>query len=135
MGLWFGIAFSVLALVIILGAQVRGSLPPAGVVEVLRTLGAITLSYLFGFYGAGAVYDMLLPIGHRFIGYVLRWGLGGAIVYGAIAVMMSLMESSDPMSWRGTLSFALGMGVLWSVIGAGIWVKDRVNGKLPKPVV
>lgn len=70
--------------------------------------------------------------GHRLAGYVLRWGLGAAIVYGTIGFGMPLI-SDEPFSVRDTLQLALFLGVAWGLIGGtGLWVKDRLTGKLPK---
>jgi uncharacterized membrane protein len=87
--------------------------------------------YFIGFYLAGAAYDALRPIGHRFVGYVLRWSLGGAAVYGTIAVLMPLIEHK-PYSLRDAPGFVGLLTGFWAIIGAVLWVKDRVTGKLPK---
>jgi hypothetical protein len=87
--------------------------------------------YFIGFYLAGAAFDLFRPIRHRFIGYVLRWGIGGAIVYGTISLLMPLLED-DPMSAGDSLIFALLLGGVCGVIGAGLWVKDRLQGKRSK---
>jgi hypothetical protein len=131
MGLWFGLIFSAIALVIVAVALIRRPARTAALGEAATALAVIIAAYLVGFYLAGAAYDALRPIGHRFAGYVLRWGIGGAIVYGAIALAMTLFDD-DPMSWSQALGFTLLLGGVWGVIGAGIWVKDRVTGKLPK---
>ncbi len=131
-GLWVGVMFSALAVVISAAYIVRAAGAPGALREGAVLLAVIIPAYIVGFYGAGAAYDALRPIGHRFIGYVLRWGLGGAIVYGTIALSMPLI-SEDPMSWSGAGFFTLLMGSVWALIGAGVWVKHRITGKLPKP--
>jgi len=131
MGLWFGVAFSSLALLIVVVGLARAPGDGRTWREAGTLLAVAIPAYFIGFYCAGLAYDALRPIGHRFIGYVLRWGLGGAIVYGTIGLSMPLI-SGEPQSARGTILPALVLGAVWGVIGAGIWVKDRVTGKLPK---
>lgn len=91
----------------------------------LRPLGAIVAGYFVGFYLAGWVWDALRPIHHRFIGYVLRWGLSGALIYGAIAVMMPVVDK-DHMSLTESLLFVGVTAGCWALIGTGHWLKDRL---------
>jgi hypothetical protein len=81
-----------------------------------------------GFYLAGTVYDLLHPIGHTLAGYMLRWGLGAAMVYGTIGLIMPAL-SDEPLSLRGVAGFAAFLGVIWSLIGAGLWAKRRWSRK------
>jgi transcriptional regulator with XRE-family HTH domain len=133
MGLWFGVAFSMLAVVIVVVMLVGAGRDPDRWREAGTLLVVVIPAYVIGFYCAGATYDALRPIGHTLLGYVLRWGLGAAIVYGTIGLGMPLI-SDDHFSAKGTVGFALGMGVVWGLfVGGGLWVKDLVTGKLPRP--
>lgn len=131
MGLWFGVGFSLLAILIVALVLIRGRSTQGSWREAATMLAVIIPAYFVGFYCAGAAYDALRPIGHRFIGYVLRWGLGGAIVYGAIFLAMSLGDDNS-LSWSEGLTGVLFLGGLWALIGAGLWVKDRLTGKLAR---
>lgn len=94
-------------------------------------LGVIIPAYFVGFYLAGWVWDALRPVHDRFIGYVLRWGLAGVAIYGAIAVAMPFLDD-EPMSLQESLGFIEYIGAVWALIGAGLWVKDRLWGKLAR---
>ena len=131
MGLWMGFAFSALAIVIVLVTLARGGGASSSRAEGPMLLAVIIPAYFVGFYCAGAIYDALRPLGHRFIGYVLRWGLGGSVVYGTISFAMSLGDA-DRTSWSEQAGVALFLGGVWAIIGAGLWVKDRLTGKLAK---
>ena len=134
MGLWFGACFSALAVGIALLFSVS-VLTRGGAAnwwrDVVTPILVVIPGYFIGFYLAGAAYDALRPIGHRFVGYVLRWSLGGAAVYGTIAVLMPLIEHK-PYSLRDAPGFVGLLTGFWAIIGAVLWVKDRVTGKLPK---
>ena len=133
MGLWGATIFSVLAIVIVGASALRGRAASMGSPsEVAVQLAAAIAAYFVGFYCAGAIYDALRPIGHRFVGYVLRWGLGGATVYGAIGLALQITED-EPTPWSTTAQIVLLLGAIWGVIGAGVWVKHKRSGKLPEP--
>ena len=87
--------------------------------------------YLVGFYLAGWVWDALRPIHHRFIGYVLRFGLAGVAIYGAVAAAVPFVDR-EHMSLQDSLGFIGFIAGIWALIGAGLWVKDRLWGKLAK---
>ncbi|HKW09761.1 MAG TPA: hypothetical protein VJO33_05235 [Gemmatimonadaceae bacterium] len=97
----------------------------------LASLGVILLAYFVGFYLAGWIWDALRPIHDRFIGYVLRFGLAGVAIYGAFAVAIPVFDDNH-MSFADSLGFVETIGGLWALIGAGLWVKDRVWGKLAR---
>ena len=122
MGLFFGAAFSALALVItVVWIVARGASGDAWL-DGGKGLAVISVGYFVGFYLAGLVYDLLHPIGERLIGYMLRWGLGAAMVYGTIGLVMPAVDD-DPLSLPGVASFALFLGVVWSLIGAALWAR------------
>lgn len=131
MALYLGGAFSLLAIVLSAAWLLRGQLSLDRWAEVGRILAGVIPSYFVGFYLAGVVYDALRPIGHRFIGFVLRWGVGGALVYGTIALAMPFIEQA-PRSWGDVPAFALLMGVIWGAVGAGLWVKNWLGAKIRK---
>jgi small-conductance mechanosensitive channel len=95
----------------------------------LAPLGLIIPGYFVGFYLAGWAWDALRPIHDRFIGYVLRYGLAGIAIYGVIAVIMPFLDD-NPMSLQESLGFIGFIAGIWSLIGAGLWIKDRLWGKL-----
>jgi hypothetical protein len=94
-------------------------------------LGPLVVGYFVGFYLAGWAWDALRPIHDRFIGYVLRWGIAGAAIYGTIAAVMPFIDS-EPMSLSDSLAVVEIIAAIWALIGAGLWVKDRWSGKLAK---
>ena len=94
-------------------------------------LGLIVPAYFVGFYLAGWAWDALRPIETRFIGYVLRWGLAGTAIYGAVAVVFPFFND-EPVSLKVSLGIAVLLGGLWALIGAGVWVKDRLWSRLGK---
>ena len=136
MGLWIAACFSALAIAIAAMASISTVVRGGRVewwIQIVKPILVVVPAYFIGFFLAGAVYDVLRPIGHRFIGYVLRWGIGGGVVYGTIALLMPLIDK-EPMSWSNTLGFAGLLGGVWAVIGAVLWFRDRAKGKLPQRV-
>jgi hypothetical protein len=97
----------------------------------LPSLGFIIAAYFLGFYLAGWVWDALRPIHDCFIGYILRFGLAGVAIYGAFAVAIPVFDK-DHMSLQDSLGFIGFIAGIWALIGAGLWVKDRLWGKLAK---
>jgi hypothetical protein len=99
--------------------------------EALAGLAVIIPMYFVGFFTAGWVWDLLRPIHDRFIGYVLRFALAGIAIYGAVAVAMPFLDKDHmPLDW--SVGFVALMGGLWALLGAGLWVKDRLWVKLVK---
>jgi hypothetical protein len=134
MGIWLGACFSLLAVgiaaVFSIGALANGEVRNWST-DVALPIAVVIPGYFIGFFLAGTAYDALRPVGHRFIGYVLRWGLGGAAVYGTIALLMPFIDKT-PLTWDGTLGFVGLLSGVWAVIGAILWIRDRSTGKLPR---
>ena len=125
MGLFFGAAFSALAVVIVLAWSITRGASGGSWLEGGKALAVISVGYFVGFYLAGFVYDLLHPIGESLIGYMLRWGLGATMVYGTIGLLMPFLDADYDTPLPGRLVPAAFIGVIWSLIGAGMWVKRR----------
>ena len=97
----------------------------------LGWLGFLIPAYFVGFYLAGWVWDVLRPVHDRFIGYVLRWWLAGVAIYGTVALVMPFMDD-EPTSLQEAVGIVGIISSIWALIGAGLWIKDRLWGKLAK---
>ncbi|HEU0015490.1 MAG TPA: hypothetical protein VFQ45_17540, partial [Longimicrobium sp.] len=88
--------------------------------------------YFTGFLLAGWVMDATRPLAHRFRGYALRGSLGATAVYGAVGLVLPLLDR-DVRLWpdvAATLPFIAAFGLL---AGAGWWARDRLTGRLGPP--
>jgi hypothetical protein len=101
----------------------------SGWTEVAPLL-VVPIGYFVGFYLAGWAFDLMRPLRHRFIGYVLRGGLCAGAIYGTIALLMPLFDQES--RWGDAPFFVLLMGALGCLVGAGWWIKNRITGKLPR---
>ena len=92
----------------------------------------VPIGYFLGFFLAGWVFDATRRIRHRFVGYVIRGGLAAAAIYGSIGLVMPVMDRDfDWSDWPGLVALFAAFGAL---IGGGLWIIDRVRGKIPSRV-
>lgn len=122
--------FSLIALGVVMLAAVR-ELMNSGIRRewwghYLGILPVVSSAYFIGFYSAGMLFDATRKIGSTFLGYVVRGSLGAACVYGAMGLVLPLFDPS--FRWSDWLPATLTFSALGAVFGAGVWVKERLNG-------
>jgi hypothetical protein len=100
--------------------------------EALRMILFLVPAYFVGFWLAGTAFDASRRIAHRIEGYVLRGSLGLASVYGAVGVVLPLVDPEFE-SWLFVLALTAGFAVLGAVGRAANWAFDRIRGKLRDP--
>ena len=131
-GILMATGFSILAFALIGVGLVRTILSEGRLGAEWREMAAalvwIPVGYFVGFYTGGLVFDFTRPIRHRFVGYVLRGGLGAVALYGAVGLMAPLLD--DEFTWGDVPIVTAGLGIIGCLIGAGLWVKHRATGKV-----
>lgn len=118
------------SLFVIIGL-VRGAPMADTVAAMLRMLPLVVVTYVAGFYLAGAAFDLTHTIEDRFAGHVARGALAFAALAGVFGVAMPFFDPTMTVTARGLgmiLAIALAVGAL---VGAVLWAKDRVSGTLP----
>jgi hypothetical protein len=131
-GLFVAAAFSAIALtvlVISVGAQLlaRGSLDPDGRTTALGLL-LMPIAYFLGLYAAGLVFDLTRPLRRRLAGYLVRGAFGAAAAYGAVGLVMPLVDES--VTWAELPRLVGLFAILGCLVGGGMWVSHRLGGKL-----
>jgi transcriptional regulator with XRE-family HTH domain len=111
---------------------VTGSAGEDSALGFAPALPLLAAAYLAGGYVAGAVWDATRGIRHRLIGYVLRGAGTAAAMYGAMGVMVPLVddEAMPPLVYLAAVG---GLTVFGALAGAGKWMKDRWTDDLPEP--
>jgi len=96
-------------------------------------LPIISAGYFIGLGLAGSIYDVLRPIRHTFVGYLLKCSLCPLAVYGTIGLLMPLLDPKERFAWGSVGGFAVAVLTIGALAGAMLWLIDRVRGNLPRP--
>lgn len=135
MGVYGALALSLIpigvAAVRLLSAIGSGGLEADAWQGTLRIALGVPVAYLVGFYLAGAAFDATHGIRHLVVGYVARGAATAVGVYGAIGVMMPIVDpAKGDVPLGGFILFVAAAG---AVVGAAWWVKDRLRGTVAAP--
>ncbi|HEX6372344.1 MAG TPA: hypothetical protein VF006_25720 [Longimicrobium sp.] len=132
MGVYLTVFASAVIAIGIVGELVTGSAGEESALRFALGLPLLAAAYLVGGYVAGATWDATRGIRHRLIGYVLRGGGTAAAMYGAVGLMLPLLEDEamPPLAYLAGVGVLTGFGAL---VGAGKWMKDRWMDDLPEP--
>jgi hypothetical protein len=99
--------------------------------KAVASLGLILPVYFVGFYLAGWIWDVLHPADDQFSGYVLRWSFTGLGIFGSLGLVIPFLNHRH-VSLAATLAVVAVLAAGGTLIGAVLWMKDRLWGALAK---
>jgi len=119
------LAWGIIALAVVGSLGTRGSVPRLG--ELARGGSVVTVAYFFGFWLAGAAFDLLRPIRASVVGHALVGAIAAVAIYGSVGVAMPLLDPDA--SLRDVPPVTLFLAPVGAVAGLVFWVRSRGHAR------